>query len=93
MQDQYLGTFITDNVYTLQSQMTTYPGDVWQLAEEQILEPLVYTDRVEITDPRGRISGPISRPTWLSAGRRARINAATSTCSRTRRRAGSATPS
>ena len=53
MQDQYLGTFITDNVYTLQSQMTTYPGDVWQLAEEQILEPLVYTDRVEITDPEG----------------------------------------
>jgi len=53
MQDQYLGTFITDNVYTLQSQMTTYPGDVWQLAEEQILEPLVYADRVEITDPEG----------------------------------------
>ena len=53
MQDQYLGTFITDNVYTLQSQMTTYPGDVWQLAEEQILEPLVYADRLEITDPEG----------------------------------------
>ena len=53
MQDKYLGTFITDNVYTLQSQMSTYPGDVWQLAEEQVLEPLVYTDRIEITDPEG----------------------------------------
>ncbi|MPY90906.1 MAG: hypothetical protein GEU99_23700 [Luteitalea sp.] len=53
MQDKYLGTFITDNVYTLQSQMSTYPGDVWQLAEEQLLEPLAYTDRVEITDPEG----------------------------------------
>jgi hypothetical protein len=53
MQDKFLGTFITDNVYTLQSQMSTYPGDVWQLAEEQILEPLVYTDRIEITDPEG----------------------------------------
>jgi hypothetical protein len=53
MQDKFLGTFITDNVYTLQSQMSTYPGDVWQLAEEQILEPLVYADRVEITDPEG----------------------------------------
>lgn len=53
MQDKYLGTFITDNVYTLQSQMTTYPGDVWQLAEEQLLEPLAYADRVEITDPEG----------------------------------------
>ena len=53
MQDKFLGTFITDNVYTLQSQMSTYPGDVWQLAEEQVLEPLVYTDRIEITDPEG----------------------------------------
>ena len=53
MQDKFLGTFVTDNVYTLQSQMSTYPGDVWQLAEEQLLEPLVYVDRVEITDPEG----------------------------------------
>ncbi len=53
MQDKFLGTFIQDNVYDLQSQMSTYPGDVWQLAEEQLLEPLVYVDRVEITDPEG----------------------------------------
>ncbi len=53
MQVKYLGTFITDNVYNLQSQMTAYPGDVWQLAEEQTLEPLVYTERVEIKDPEG----------------------------------------
>lgn len=53
MQDRYLGTFITDNVYTLQSQMSTYPGDVWQLAEEQLLEPLAYAERLEITDPEG----------------------------------------
>jgi hypothetical protein len=33
--------------------MSSYPGDVWQLAEEQLLEPLVYVDRVEITDPEG----------------------------------------
>jgi hypothetical protein len=53
MQDKFLGTFIQDNVYDLESQMSTYPGDVWQLAEEQLLEPLVYVDRVEITDPEG----------------------------------------
>jgi len=53
MQDKFLGTFIQDNVYDLQSQMSTYPGDVWQLAEEQLLEPLVYVDRLEITDPEG----------------------------------------
>jgi hypothetical protein len=53
MQDKYLGTFITDNIYNLQSQMTTYRGDVWQLAEEQLLEPLAYAERLEITDPEG----------------------------------------
>lgn len=53
MQDKFLGTFVTDNVYNLQSQMSTYPGDVWQLAEEQLLEPLVYVDRVEMKDPEG----------------------------------------
>ncbi|MCR4339353.1 MAG: hypothetical protein NUW01_05640, partial [Gemmatimonadaceae bacterium] len=53
MQDKFLGTFITDNIWTLQSQMTNYPGDVWQLAEEQLLEPLAYAERLEITDPEG----------------------------------------
>lgn len=53
MDDKFLGLFIADNIYNLQSQMSTYPGDVWQLAEEQVLEPLAYTDRVEITDPEG----------------------------------------
>jgi hypothetical protein len=53
MQEKFLGTFVTDNMYNLQSQMSTYPGDVWQLAEEQLLEPLVYVDRVEMVDPEG----------------------------------------
>src|SRR6266542_1146672 len=53
MSEKFLGTFITDNVYNLQSQMSTYPGDVWQLAEEQLLEPIVYVDRMEAKDPEG----------------------------------------
>jgi hypothetical protein len=53
MQAKFLGTMVTDNIWTLQSQMTSYPGDVWQLAEEQVLEPLAYAERVEITDPEG----------------------------------------
>src|SRR5437773_1164096 len=53
MSDKFLGTFVTDNVYTLQSQMSTYPGDVWQLAEEQLLEPLIFVDRMEAEDPEG----------------------------------------
>jgi hypothetical protein len=53
MQDKFLGTFITDNIYNLQSLMSSYPGDVWQLAEEQLLEPLEYVDRLDIKDPEG----------------------------------------
>jgi hypothetical protein len=53
MQEKFLGTFVTDNMYNLQSQMSTYPGDVWQLAEEQLLEPLVFVDRMEAKDPEG----------------------------------------
>lgn len=53
MQEKFLGTFVIDNIWALQSQMTNYPGDVWQLAEEQMLEPLVYAERLEITDPEG----------------------------------------
>ena len=53
MQEKFLGTFVIDNIWALQSQMTNYPGDVWQLAEEQVLEPLVYAERLEITDPEG----------------------------------------
>lgn len=53
MQQKYLGTFLVDNVYDLQSMMSTYPGDVWQLAEEQLLEPIAYASGLEITDPEG----------------------------------------
>jgi hypothetical protein len=53
MQEKYLGTFVNDNMYNLQSQMSTYPGDVWQLAEEQLLEPIGYAAGLEITDPEG----------------------------------------
>jgi hypothetical protein len=35
------------------SQMSSYPGDLWQLAEEQTLEPIVYVSRIEAVDPEG----------------------------------------
>ena len=47
MQDRFLGTFVTDNVYNLQSQMSSYPGDVWQLAEEQLLELIEYVKSLQ----------------------------------------------
>jgi hypothetical protein len=53
MEEKFLGTFMYDNRWTVMSAMTSYPGDVWQLAEEQTLEPLMYVDRIEADDPEG----------------------------------------
>ncbi len=53
MQDKFLGTFIFGNLYNLQSRMADYPGDVWQLAEEQLLEPIQYASAIQADDPEG----------------------------------------
>jgi hypothetical protein len=50
---KFLGLFLVDNRWDVMGKLGTYPGDVWQLAEEQSMEPIVHTDRVEITDPEG----------------------------------------
>ena len=50
---KFLGLFLIDNRWDVMGLMGTYPGDVWQLAEDQSMEPLVHTDRLEITDPEG----------------------------------------
>jgi len=52
-ESKFLGLFLVDNRWDVMGLMGTYPGDVWQLAEDQSMEPLVHTDRLEITDPEG----------------------------------------
>lgn len=52
-EEKFLGLFLVDNRWDVMSLLGTYPGDVWQLAEDQSMEPLVHTDRLEITDPEG----------------------------------------
>jgi hypothetical protein len=53
LESKFLGLFLVDNRWDVMSQLGTYPGDVWQLAEDQSMEPIVHTDRLEITDPEG----------------------------------------
>ncbi len=53
MQAKFLGTFMSENIYNIQSLMSSYPGDLWQLAEEQTLEPISYASEVRIDDPEG----------------------------------------
>ena len=35
------------------SLLGTFPGDVWQLAEDQLLEPLIHVDKLTARDPEG----------------------------------------
>jgi hypothetical protein len=52
-ESKLLGLFLVDNRWDVMGQLGTYPGDVWQLAEDQSVEPLVHVDKLEITDPEG----------------------------------------
>ncbi len=50
---KFYGNFIFDNRYELMNKASTFPGDVWRLAEERVIEPLAWVDRVEVRDPEG----------------------------------------
>src|SRR5262245_56808781 len=50
---KFFGNFIFDNRYELMNKASTFPGDVWRLAEERVLESLAWFDRVEASDPEG----------------------------------------
>jgi hypothetical protein len=50
---KFYGNFIFDNRYELMNKAATFPGDIWRLAEERVVEPLSWTDRVEVSDPEG----------------------------------------
>jgi len=50
---KFFGNFIFDNRWELMNKAATFPGDVWKLAEERVIEPLAWVDRVEASDPEG----------------------------------------
>jgi hypothetical protein len=51
------GKFLGNWTYTRQtdllSKVPEFPGDVWKLAEEKVLDPLPFAGRVRMTDPEG----------------------------------------
>ena len=53
LQSKFLGLFLYDNRWDVMSELGTYPGDVWQLAEDQLMEPLVHVDKLTAKDPEG----------------------------------------
>jgi hypothetical protein len=50
---KFYGNFIFDNRYELMNKAATFPGDVWRLAEERVLETIAWVDHVEAFDPEG----------------------------------------
>ncbi len=50
---KFYGNFIFDNRWELMNKAATFPGDVWRLVEERILESLAWVDQVQASDPEG----------------------------------------
>jgi len=50
---KFYGNFIFDNRYELMNKAASFPGDVWRLVEERVVEPLSWIDRTRVTDPEG----------------------------------------
>ena len=51
--EKFRGNFIFDNHYELMTQAPEFPGDIWRLAEERVIEPIAWLDKVHVTDPEG----------------------------------------
>ena len=50
---KFLGNFIFDNYLEVMSDHPSFPGDLWRLVEERLLEPLAWIDLAEYSDPEG----------------------------------------
>lgn len=50
---KFYGNFIFDNRWELMNKAATFPGDVWKLAEERVIEPFAWVDQVQASDPEG----------------------------------------
>ena len=77
---KFYGNFIFDNRYELMNKAATFPGDIWRLAEERVVEPLAWTDRVEVNDPEGTNFSFESRKSRRKRGRKGLISKVTYSC-------------
>ncbi|MGH7773768.1 MAG: hypothetical protein ACREQA_16205 [Candidatus Binatia bacterium] len=51
--EKLIGNFIFDNYWELMNKAATFPGDVWKLTEERVIESFAWVDQVHVTDPEG----------------------------------------
>ncbi|MDH5513272.1 MAG: hypothetical protein OEY27_08700, partial [Gammaproteobacteria bacterium] len=50
---KFVGNYTYLNNFDIMSKVPAYPSDVWRLIEGKMIEPMAYTDRVEVSDPEG----------------------------------------
>jgi hypothetical protein len=50
---KFVGNYTYLNNFDIMSKVPAYPSDVWRMIEGKMIEPMAYTDRVEVTDPEG----------------------------------------
>ena len=50
---KFFGNYTYLNNFDIMSKVPAYPSDVWRLIEGKMIEPMAYTDRVEVSDPEG----------------------------------------
>ncbi|MDX1498496.1 MAG: hypothetical protein R3176_01280 [Woeseiaceae bacterium] len=51
--DKFVGNYTYLNNFDIMSKVPAYPSDVWRMIEGKMIEPMAYTDRVEVSDPEG----------------------------------------
>lgn len=51
--NKFVGNYTYLNNFDIMSKVPAYPSDVWRMIEGKIIEPMAYTDRVEVSDPEG----------------------------------------
>lgn len=50
---KFVGNYTYLDNFDIMSKVPAYPSDVWRLIEGKMIEPMAYTDRVEMSDPEG----------------------------------------
>ncbi|MBT8098722.1 MAG: hypothetical protein KJO82_03175, partial [Gammaproteobacteria bacterium] len=51
--NKFVGNYTYLNNFDIMSKVPAYPSDVWRMIEGKMIEPMAYTDRVEVSDPEG----------------------------------------
>ncbi|MGH9325349.1 MAG: hypothetical protein ACRD2B_01465 [Terriglobia bacterium] len=52
-ESKFLGIFPYWDRWSVMTEISSYPADVWMLSEEKTIEPLAFVDKLHVTSPQG----------------------------------------